>query len=109
MAVIRKQFTITAHPDMMDRFEAFLAMLHYNGGHSGLFAIPFDGDGNESLKIEPPPPEAYKKGVDGVAGTGASVEIAQGKGLYTGQFIDYDRGTYRVTPDGKSAKTPPRA
>lgn len=55
MKTITKQFTITATVDAMVRFEHFMCFLHYNGGHSGLFGMCFDGDGHERFKCDPPP------------------------------------------------------
>ena len=101
MAVIRKQFTITAPEEVMDRLEAFLAFMHYNGGHSGLFAMPFDGDGADKLKVEPPPPEKYRKPSGAIADAGGSVEIALGNGEYSSQFINYDKGTWKIRDDQK--------
>jgi len=71
----KKTFTIEAPPDVMRRFERFLCFLHYNGGHSGLFAMSFDGDGADFMKVDPPPPRELKEGMRDVSG--ADVEIAR--------------------------------
>lgn len=75
MNTVTKIFTITATPDTMKRFERFLCFFHYNGGHSGLFGMPFDGDGHERLKVDPPPD---KKNSDHwlIANGGPELEIA---------------------------------
>jgi len=55
MNKVTKTFSITTTPDVMQRLENFLCFLHFNGGHSGLFAMPFDGDGSDKFKCDPPP------------------------------------------------------
>ena len=73
---ITKTFAITTSPDVMERFERFLALLHYNScfGHSGLFAMPLDGDGSD--KVEVSPRLRFQHEVDLCAGIGGDVEIA---------------------------------
>jgi len=72
----KKVFEITANSAVMRRFERFLSMLHYNSGwgHSALFAMPLDGDGNERFTVSPKPD--YSEDVELTAGIGGDVEIA---------------------------------
>jgi len=85
-----KTYTIRATKGALHKFETFLAFMHYNGGHTGLFAMPFDGDGWDVLKVDPAPPEDLREPAQGTASVGADVEIA-----YAGRtgvaFIDWSR------------------
>jgi len=74
---IKKTFTIETSEEVMDTFERFLALLHHNSnhGHSGVFAMTLDCDGNDKVSISPTP--RFKREVDLCAGVGGSVEIAQ--------------------------------
>lgn len=94
---ITKEFEITAPAETMERFEAFLAMLHYNGGHSGYFGLNFDGDGSDSLHVDPKPPK-YEAGSK-ISGTGANVEIAMSSESAVGYFFDLDRGKWMSDGD----------
>lgn len=76
---VTKTFKITAHPESMKKLERFLCFLHYNGGHSGVFAMSFDGDGHEYLKCDPEPDAALKDGMDEVYGK--DVEVATDSGF----------------------------
>jgi hypothetical protein len=82
MSRIKKIFEIETSPEVMERLERFLALLHYNSGfgHSGLFAMPLDGDGIDKVVVSPRPP--YQHEVDLCGGIGGDVEIAQ-NGCYT--------------------------
>ncbi len=93
-----KTYTIQATKETFHKFETFLAFMHYNGGHSGLFAMPFDGDGHERLTVNPAPDESLRDVVHKVSGVGAGVEIA-----YAGEagvaFIDQNRtNSWRSRP-----------
>lgn len=98
MRMVTKTFTITAPEDTMDKFEAFLCFFHYNGGHSGLFGMPFDGDGHESMKIEPPP--ARSRGAQRIADAGTELEIAAGNGVFRSYKVVRDPHYYAYE-DGK--------
>jgi len=82
MSKISRTFTIETSPAVMERIERFLALLHHNSnfGHSGLFAMPLDGDGDDKVSVFPKPGFAHE--VDACAGIGGDVEIA-GNGCYT--------------------------
>lgn len=100
MINITKKFEITANAEAMAKFEAFLAMLHYNGGHSGIFAMEFDGDGSDSLKVSPKP-EKFAAGLE-MSGVGADVEIVMTKDMSVGRFFD-DSKRY-VSVGGKAVR-----
>ena len=91
---ITKTFQITASPEVMRRFERFLCFFHYNGGHSGMFAMPFDGDGADYLKVEPPP---IRENGDHhkVASFGPEVEIAYNN-CYKTFSLARDKTSYKV-------------
>lgn len=106
---VTKTFTISASPDVMRRFERFLAFFHYNGGHSGIFGMPFDGDGSDRMRIEPPPPllvdENNYSEVGKIGGTGLELEIANDNG-YSALAIDRGRNYYRTKNGKLYRKTP---
>lgn len=82
MKTITKTFEITATPDVMKRFERFLALMHYNGGHSATFGMPFDGDGSDVLKTNPPPENNEDRKY--IGGFGPELEIA-----YNNSYMAY--------------------
>lgn len=93
---ITKTFVITATPNVMSKFERFLAFFHYNGGHTGLFAMDFDGDGSDYMKVEPPPLKKYGGDAVRIGGCiGGGVEIAREE-TYWAIPLDYDRKSYRI-------------
>lgn len=75
MNTITKNFSITATPSVMKRFERFLCFLHYNGGHSAVFGMPFDGDGSDRLRVDPAP-EKVNQDHHLIANGGPELEIA---------------------------------
>lgn len=104
---ITKTFTITADESTMRRFENFLCFLHYNGGHSGVFGMPFDGDGSDRLQCDPPP---RKRNQDHhlIADGGPELELAYDS-CFKSFSLDRSRNSYvakngvlsRVYPDGR--------
>ena len=50
---VEKTITLTGSPDAVNRVLAFLGMLQFNGnvGHSGMFALGWDGDGADQLQV----------------------------------------------------------
>jgi len=81
---VTKTFKIIATPSVMKKFENFLGFLHFNTGHSGLFAMSFDGDGDDILRCEPAPEKHVKPGKKDVRDVaGGSVEIANEDGYQT--------------------------
>ena len=91
---VKKTFEIETSPAVMERIERFLSLLHHNSnfGHSGLFAMPLDGDGADKVVVTPKPEFAHE--VDLCGGIGGDVEIAQ-NGCYTVKKTA-DMGTYWV-------------
>jgi len=82
---VKVTYTIEMTPEVQKRFEHFLAMLHYNGGHSSTFGLNFDGDGSDIFRVSPKPPrESY---LGEVSGIGGDFEIAREKG-YSVYFQD---------------------
>ena len=98
MRRVKQTFTIEATEDTMQKFLRFLASMHFNGGHSGLFAMPFDGDGHEFLKVEEGLPKELSRG-NNIANSGATIEVAM-VGCTEGYFIDYSRNYYQCGGDG---------
>lgn len=93
-----KTFTVTTSPEVLARFEKFLCFLHYNGGHSGLFAMPFDGDGHERFHVEPAPATGTRDW-SRISDAGPEVEIACDK-VCKAISLDRSRSQYRC--DGKT-------
>ena len=109
-----RTFTITASAVLLRRIERFLALLHYNSGfgHSGLFAMPLDGDGNEKVKVDGLDRRLAFE-VDALGDVGYDVEIARDDS-YSGRFLDRKRPARWYTgpaanlyKDGEIAKTIP--
>lgn len=90
---VKQTFTITANESTMKKFVRFLAFFHYNGGHSATFGMDFDGDGDDSLKVEPPPPDFLRTEVNLIADAGPNLEIAT-ENTYKAKYIDYDKSAY---------------
>lgn len=111
---IKRTFTIETTPLLMRRFERFLAMLHHNSawGHSGLFAMPLDGDGVEKIKVSPKP--GFQDEVCLVGGIGGAVEIAR-TDTYVAMNLAPLRSRWTVAPsaslyrDGELHRTYPDA
>ena len=80
MTRVKKTFEIETSPSVMERIERFFALLHHNSnfGHSGLFAMPLDGDGADKVVVSPKPGSAHE--VDLCGSIGGDVEIANNGG-----------------------------
>ena len=94
---VKKTFEIETSPSVMERIERFLALLHHNSnfGHSGLFAMHLDGDGQDKVVVTPKP--KFELEVDLCGGIGGSVEIAQNGG-YTVRQISEMGSSWLVKP-----------
>lgn len=57
--VSQRQFKITADKDTFNSLDKFFALLHHNPGHSGMFGMPFDGDGHQVFVLDPEPSSKY--------------------------------------------------
>lgn len=77
MKTIKKTYEIEASPDVIARFERFLALLHYNSrfGHSAYFGMPLDGDGSDTFTVDVDLSK-YINEVDLIGGVGYNFEIA---------------------------------
>lgn len=112
-------------PQLMARFERLMALLHYSSsfGHSGTFAMPLDGDGDEKIKVtceESMPGQELRRfahEVDLIGGVGRAVEVAidggmtcfdQGTGPSYWRTIRNDDGTASLTKNDRVMKTLPR-
>ena len=79
---MKKTFEVKTNSEfLMERFERFLALLHHNSnfGHSGLFAMPLDSDGDEKINILPEP--KFQNEVDLCGGIIGEIEIARENGF----------------------------
>lgn len=76
-----RSYNITSSPGILNRFERLLAMLHWNGrwGHSGIFGMSLDGDGDDGMTVYPEP---ESEGVSGVARAGEGIEMANDNGFH---------------------------
>lgn len=102
MAEIIKTYTVTfASPHLVRRFERFLALLHFNSGfgHSGLFAMALDGDGDEKITLKNQLDKSMGYEVNAIGDVGGHIEIAMDDG-YRCDKIDYDSSIckYKVHP-----------
>jgi len=104
---ITKRYTITAHPETLQKFEQFMAFLHYNGGHTGTFGMSFDGDGHEHFQVSPAPPEEYSHGVGEASQVGGDFETAitddSGEVCVIVDFQDRSHW-YKIEPGEKARK-----
>lgn len=77
---VKKSFEIETSAAVMERIERFLAFLHHNSstGHSGLFAMSLDVDGEEKVTVSPKPGFVHEVGLCG--GVGGDIEIAVNNG-----------------------------
>lgn len=91
MKKVTKTFEITTTLNIMKRLERFFALLHFNSGfgHSGLFAMSLDGDGNEKVNVASLDKRLGYE-VDAIGGVGYGVEIARDNS-YGGAFLDNAR------------------
>lgn len=78
MADETKTFTITAPAPIMRRLEGFLALMHFNAGHSAMFGMCFDGDGNERLQVAEGLDSALRRPAQACGGFAGGLEIATG-------------------------------
>lgn len=85
--LIKKTLTISADAETWAKFERFLALMHYNAGHSAIFGMAFDGDGADTLKVDPAPDEALRKPAQRIGDAGPELEIA-GVNSYTARKLD---------------------
>jgi len=77
-----KTFTITASPSVHRRLERFLAFLHYNAGHSTIFGMQFDGDGQDRVVMDPPPNPALALPAQRIGGALDGLEYVGADGNY---------------------------
>lgn len=101
---ITRTFKITTSPEIMNTIERFMALLHFNSifGHSSLFGMFLDGDGNEKVTVADIPKYIAKE-VETIGGVGYGVEIAHSNG-YSGEFIDRNKERRWLVKDGKYYK-----
>ena len=105
MPPVEKIYRITAPENVHHRLNAFLAFMHYNGGHTGTFAMSFDGDGNESLKVDPPPPREFARKMHQRYDAGQAVEWANQDGNYYSipedrnkpYYVSNNKGLWKVS------------
>ncbi len=71
-----KTFEITTSPAIMRKLERFFALLHWNSrwGHSAMFGLWLDGDGEDAVTVAPEP--GYSDEVGLIGGVGVIIEIA---------------------------------
>jgi len=98
---VTKTFEVTAHPDTMEVFESFLAFLHYNGGHSAIFGMAFDGDGHDFLRVDPAPDKKYSQAAQNIGGAGPELELAKGRDGYEALNIDRDKRSWHMGLEDK--------
>lgn len=81
-----KTYAITASPEVHRRLERFLALLHYNAGHSGVFGMHFDGDGRDRLVVDPPPDPDLRLPAQRIGGVTEGIEYAMGGKYYAAKL-----------------------
>jgi len=93
--LFEETITIKATREVWLRLWRFFALMHYNGCHSGLFAMSFDGDGADVLKTDPPPPEELRKPAQRIGDAGSEIEIAH-TNSYSASGRDFKRARYSL-------------
>jgi hypothetical protein len=100
MPKVTAQFTITADAETLEKFTRLLGLMHFNAGHSGLFAIDFDGDGHDRLRVHAfddvdvfseDEADSLRKQVHAIGDMGADVEVAR-HGYFEGLKVDWSKG-----------------
>lgn len=85
--------------DASAAMRAFMTLIHHatHVGHSGLFAVPLDGDGDARVTVCPSPDPALRALANRVSAAAVDVEIA-GCGSFRGERLDRSRKVWLVTP-----------
>lgn len=86
---VKRTVTISATPEVWRKLERFFALMHYNAGHTAIFGLPFDGDGADSFKVDPPPPEELRKPAQRIGDASATLEIANEGSYYSRHVRPY--------------------
>ena len=75
-AEITENFTITASPEVMNRFKNLLTMMHLcsSWGHSNYFGMPLDGDGPDRFRVNSGINESQAKAIE--KNMGGNLEVA---------------------------------
>lgn len=83
-------FTATGSRSGLARFRGLLALLHWAGrfGHTGIFAMPLDGDGPDVLTIDPEP--GNRDAAQKIFGIGYDVEVSYDN-VFSGLFQNRKR------------------
>lgn len=98
MSTETRTYTITASPDVLRRFERFLALLHYNAGHSAIFGLQFDGDGRDRLTVDPPPDPALALPAQRIGRALDGLEYVGATGEYHARSVSERVYRYREIP-----------
>jgi hypothetical protein len=80
---VTQSFKVTASPNVMGRFERFLALVHWNSavGHSATVGMPIDGDGPDAFAVKPDLRERFREDLRAFQGNG--VECAGDDSYYS--------------------------
>ncbi len=103
---VERTLVISGSQDSVDRIAAFLGMLQFNGaiGHSGMFALGWDGDGSDQVQIQGIEEELkrFKDGYAACASYGSDVEWMSALGSFGVARIKQDSNKLLWTRrDGK--------
>ncbi len=111
--MITKDFKVTGSPEVILRFERFLAMLHFSShwGHSATFAMGLDGDGPERLTVSPAP-DKFRDQYSLTSGIGGDIEIATAQGYTVCKMAEmgsewFVRASATLYKNGEAHKTAP--
>src|SRR6266851_8580073 len=80
--LIKKTLTISADAETWRKFERFLALMHYNAGHSAIFGM------------------AFRKPAQRIGDAGPELELAGVSG-YTARKLDCELAYYSLPGSGK--------
>lgn len=79
-----RTYKVSGSPDILDRIERFLSMLHLNGtnGHSGTFCMVFDGDGADGVAVDGIDHDRHKEMVRALSEYGGEYEVVGNGGAF---------------------------
>lgn len=96
---VTKTYAVTTSPEVHRKLEMFLALLHYNAGHSGTFGMQFDGDGSDRLRVEPAPDPGLALPAQRIGGVGHGLEFVSGRDYCAVAVEDGAVYRYKQFPD----------
>jgi hypothetical protein len=99
--VKEKTFTVKVQgSDAIAAMDNFFALIHHatHVGHSGVFAVPLDGDGDARVTVDPAPDPETRKRAERVSAAAVDIEQA-GMRSFRGKRLKKDAKVWVVDDD----------